>query len=227
LALMHGVGWACIVDSDCTTGTGCGGQVCTFPGGVCVNAGTDPGWCHSTTECKCKGEGATCTGAFVCSFTQPQPDMAMQPPDLFGVLPPDMTGQDLTSAPADLSTAPADMAQAAASPDLSVATSCDHDTQCPGTTCGGQVCQWAAVHACVAAGTDPQGSDGWCNSDAECKCKSEGATCNLTTLHCTATLPKTGGKSGCEMNQVASPTGVMVGLGLVAVALFLRRRARP
>jgi hypothetical protein len=49
------------------------------------------------------------------------------------------------------------------------------------------VCQWPA-HACVAAGTDPQGSDGWCNVDAECKCLAQGATCDTTTFHCTVTL---------------------------------------
>jgi len=175
-------------------------------------------------DCNCAAQGADCNASHHCIFTKINPDMAQPIPD--------MAGRDFSIAPAPDMTAqpPApDMAHAGSSPDLSVAMTCDHDTQCPGTTCGGQVCQWGAGgHICVAAGTDTQGSDGWCNNDAKCKCKGEGATCNLTTFHCTATLPKVAGaKSGCEMSQVASPTGALAALGLVAFALFLRRRGRP
>src|SRR5207244_4425513 len=34
---------------------------------------------------------------------------------------------------------------------------------------------------------DPQGTDGWCNSNQDCKCAGVGATCN--SPHCTFTLP--------------------------------------
>ena len=67
---------------------------------------------------------------------------------------------------------------------------CTNDVDCPAATCGGQVCQWPA-HACVAAGTDPQASDGWCTTDTDCKCMGEGATC--AGVHCSFTLPKDAG----------------------------------
>ena len=73
------------------------------------------------------------------------------------------------------------------------AAACTVDTDCPGTTCGTEVCQWSnndQTMMCVAAGTDPQGSDGWCDTAANCKCA--GATCSLA-FHCSATLPAEGG----------------------------------
>ena len=67
------------------------------------------------------------------------------------------------------------------------AINCTNDTDCGGNTCGGMVCQWSASgHNCVPAGTDPQGSDGWCTTTANCKCMAQGATC--AAPHCTFTL---------------------------------------
>ncbi len=85
---------------------------------------------------------------------------------------------------------------------------CTNDTDCPTTTCGGQVCQWssATVHDCVAAGTDPQGSDGWCTTSADCKCMGEGATCGVD--HCTFTLPPDGGGAAAtDAGTTASSSG--------------------
>jgi hypothetical protein len=70
---------------------------------------------------------------------------------------------------------------------------CTNDVDCPTPACGGEVCQWPA-HACVTAGTDPQGTDGWCTLDSDCKCMGEGATC--VSPHCTFTLPRDGGAGG-------------------------------
>jgi hypothetical protein len=67
---------------------------------------------------------------------------------------------------------------------------CTNDVDCPTAACGGQVCQWPP-HMCVAAGTDPQGSDGWCSQDTDCKCMGEGAKC--AGVHCTFTLPPDAG----------------------------------
>ncbi len=72
----------------------------------------------------------------------------------------------------------------------SASAACTNDVDCPVATCGGQVCQWPA-HACVAAGTDPQASDGWCTVDSDCKCMGAGATCGVD--HCTFTLPRDAG----------------------------------
>jgi len=68
---------------------------------------------------------------------------------------------------------------------------CDVDSDCPAAACGGQVCEWSmgVPVGCMAAGTDPQGSDGWCDTDTDCKCMTEGATCS-SAHHCTFTLPK-------------------------------------
>lgn len=63
---------------------------------------------------------------------------------------------------------------------------CFNDTDCPGNSCGGEVCNWNKAHpkpsgdkvfVCNPAGTDPNGQDGWCTSDANCKCLGLGAKC--------------------------------------------------
>jgi hypothetical protein len=70
---------------------------------------------------------------------------------------------------------------------------CTNDTDCPGATCGSSVCQWTvAGHSCVAAGTDPEGFDGWCTADSNCKCVGFGATCTASS-HCTFTLSQDAG----------------------------------
>jgi MYXO-CTERM domain-containing protein len=108
--------------------------------------------------------------------------------------------------------------------DLSAA-SCDHDTQCAGSQCGGQVCQWPA-HRCVNAGTDPSGSDGWCNTDADCKCASQGATCNTATFHCSTTLPTgTDKSSGCEIGRATTPSATLLLFVILALLALRRRRA--
>ena len=67
----------CTVDTDCPGAT-CGSSVCQWSvgGHACVPAGTDPqpydGWCTNDAQCKCGGEGATCTASQHCTFTVPQ-----------------------------------------------------------------------------------------------------------------------------------------------------------
>ena len=75
-------------------------------------------------------------------------------------------------------------------PSTARAATCTNDVDCNDNPnyCGGMVCQWGAAHTCVAAGTDPQGSDGWCSLDSHCKCMAQGATCNTAVHHCTFTL---------------------------------------
>jgi hypothetical protein len=72
--------------------------------------------------------------------------------------------------------------------------SCFHDTDCPGSACGGQVCNWNLAHpnpvgdkvfVCNAAGSQPKGVDGWCTTDENCKCASRGAKC--AAPYCTFT----------------------------------------
>lgn len=170
---------------------------------------------------------------------KPPPDLLPPPPDLVPPPPPaDLTGVtlDLIASSVDASAAPADLSAAVitdlggsvsdmASADLSAIT-CDHDTECPGTACGGQVCRWFNnTQMCVAAGTDPQGTDGWCNTDAECKCRGEGATCDTTTLHCTFTKPKGSSKSGCHASSSAGASGASL-LLVAGAMLLLRRRQR-
>lgn len=72
------------------------------------------------------------------------------------------------------------------------ANNCTNDIDCAdpgGNHCGGMVCQWSASgHNCVPAGTDAQGTDGWCTSDTDCKCMAQGAACMATKPHCSFTL---------------------------------------
>jgi hypothetical protein len=72
---------------------------------------------------------------------------------------------------------------------------CFNDSDCPVNSCGGQVCNWNKSHerptadkafVCNPAGTDPQGQDGWCTTDADCKCRAQGAKC--VGVYCTFTL---------------------------------------
>src|SRR5437660_126813 len=65
--------------------------------------------------------------------------------------------------------------------------SCFVDTDCPGTACGTEVCEFFSM-VCQPAGTQP-GMDGWCHVDTDCKCHSLGATCNTLTFLCTFTQP--------------------------------------
>jgi MYXO-CTERM domain-containing protein len=83
------------------------------------------------------------------------------------------------------------------------ARACAVDTDCTGAACGGEVCQWVngSPMGCVAAGTDPQGSDGWCDTATDCKCT--GATCGLSN-HCSFTLPPDGGAA--ESDAAATAT---------------------
>jgi streptogramin lyase len=71
---------------------------------------------------------------------------------------------------------------------LSGNMACTKDADCvsTGKACGGDVCSYAtATHVCALA---VSGDPGWCTADADCWCKSAGATCNATTHHCSATM---------------------------------------
>jgi len=77
-------GEPCINDTDCPgNGMTCGGDVCNWmkPHATstgmytCNIAGSQTpvghdGWCTTTDNCKCKGEGATCKYPY-CTFTKP------------------------------------------------------------------------------------------------------------------------------------------------------------
>ncbi|HVY32075.1 MAG TPA: hypothetical protein VHB79_36315 [Polyangiaceae bacterium] len=71
---------------------------------------------------------------------------------------------------------------------------CFNDSDCPNPSCGGLVCNWTKmspnpsgnkIFYCSPAGTGPQGMDGWCTTDADCKCASAGAKC--VAPYCTFT----------------------------------------
>ena len=121
-------------------------------------------------------------------------------------------------------------------------TTCVNDDDCVATpACGGDVCDWSVVGqmTCKAAGMHPKGSDGWCTTTDDCKCKDLGATC--VVAYCSFTRPcdapdaggcptgGTGGGSGdgggCSV--ATGPSGgvatLLVSIGLLA---FSRRRRR-
>jgi MYXO-CTERM domain-containing protein len=97
-----------------------------------------------------------------------------------------------------------------ASTALADGEACYNDIDCPGTACGDAVCNWTKtakmpvgekVFGCNPAGSQtPVGRDGWCTTDADCKCKAEGATCQLDTPakqpYCTFTKPPGAGTGG-------------------------------
>ncbi|MEO5767071.1 MAG: MYXO-CTERM sorting domain-containing protein [Polyangia bacterium] len=81
---------------------------------------------------------------------------------------------------------------------------CTNDIDCPNAACGGDICDWSVndpAHECKPAGMHPKGEDGWCTTDADCKCMGAGAKC--VSVFCTFVLPSqapgapaTGGASG-------------------------------
>jgi hypothetical protein len=94
----------------------------------------------------------------------------------------------------------------------SAQATCMHDTNCTtsGTTCGTDVCSWLTDggHMCVAAST---GDPGWCNGASQaaanntCKCKGQGATCDMATHHCTFTVPRTDGGTDAATDSGSMP----------------------
>lgn len=79
-------------------------------------------------------------------------------------------------------------------PPVDSGVACFNDTDCPYDACGGEVCNWSRqapvpdgmkIFYCNAAGTDAKSMDGWCTSDADCKCLAQGAKC--IGVHCSFT----------------------------------------
>ena len=80
---------------------------------------------------------------------------------------------------------------------------CDNDLDCPddggfplpdGSKCGGEVCNRSRLSPspvgnkifwCNWAGSNAQGQEGWCTTDADCKCRGFGAKC--VAPYCTFT----------------------------------------
>lgn len=127
----------------------------------------------------------------------------------------------------DFATDPPD--QGSHQPDMLIdSVQCGFDSDCANNTCGGLVCRSANLaRTCVAPGADPEGSDGWCETDAHCKCRAEGATCNAKN-HCTFTQPaqlKPSDK-GCAVGE-GSPTGALFVLLALASVARARRRQSP
>lgn len=78
--------------------------------------------------------------------------------------------------------------------------SCVNDDDCVATpACGGDVCDWATqvgLMTCKPAGAYPKGTDGWCTTTDDCKCRAMGATC--VNFFCTFTRPcDAPGAAGC------------------------------
>jgi MYXO-CTERM domain-containing protein len=104
-----------------------------------------------------------------------------------------------------------------ASTALADGEACYNDIDCPGTACGDAVCNWTKTpamavgmktFACNPAGSQtPVGHDGWCTTDADCKCMGQGAKCQQPTLpYCTFTKPM-GGTGGSGAGGSASTGG--------------------
>jgi hypothetical protein len=101
----------CSYDTDCSDdsngGTVCGGLVCGSKTSKCLPASSDPGFCGSDDDCKCKGLGAICDqDNLFCTITQPPQSADMGSSD-------DMAAPDMSATPPqDMSaTPPHDMAK--------------------------------------------------------------------------------------------------------------------
>jgi hypothetical protein len=99
-------------------------------------------------------------------------------------------------------------------PTPALAATCITDMDCPTTACGGQVCQWLSTtdHECQDAGSKSHGSDGWCNTVADCKCQSVGAKCNAQ-FSCSFTLPADAPPAGGAGGMSGAGAGGMSGAG--------------
>jgi hypothetical protein len=199
------------------------------------------GWCDSTSNCKCQAQGAVCSSPY-CSFTLPSqaPEAGSPTPDSGSVEDAGTHGVDAgvpevdagtpavdagTPPPAveggvdqDGGSLPPTSEAGVSAPDAgSAVTTCINDTDCPGTECGGQVCDWnlpvtvSGVHryTCVPAGTAKQGMDGWCTTVDNCKCKAQGATCNAP--YCSFTLPSGSGSADAAVSGSSSGSGSYTG----------------
>jgi hypothetical protein len=85
------------------------------------------------------------------------------------------------------------------------ATSCQNDTDCPTPACGGQICDFTMGETCQPAGVSAKGSDGWCTTDANCKCMGLGATCVYP--YCTFTTPGEAPGGGTGAGGAPAGTG--------------------
>ncbi len=227
----------CTHDTDCNADSVCGGLVCNY-----LAPGTDQrcqaatgaaleGHCLNKNDCKCKASGAECTSSH-CTITVPPGsgadlapgagDLASAASDLAGVT------LDLTTTPGgdDLATPTVteDLSAPVQAPDLTSSVGCDVDKDCAINSCGGLVCRKSGgAPECVAAGTDAEGSDGACESDFDCKCFFEGATCGASG-HCSHTISTGREKAGCAVSGSSGATALFVMLALGALAQLRRRR---
>jgi MYXO-CTERM domain-containing protein len=93
----------------------------------------------------------------------------------------------------------------------SARAACVNDNDCPNAACGGEVCTYSNTGAtmCNPAGTGPAGQDGWCTTDANCKCMGLGAHCS--GVYCTFTLPPDAGTTASSGAGSTSGTGATSG----------------
>jgi MYXO-CTERM domain-containing protein len=87
---------------------------------------------------------------------------------------------------------------------------CVNDDDCPNPACGGDVCTWGSSGMfCEPAGSKPAGEDGWCTTDADCKCAGMGAKC--AGVFCTFTKPLTSGTGGASGTGSGGASGTGTG----------------
>ncbi|MFL5304111.1 MAG: MYXO-CTERM sorting domain-containing protein [Polyangia bacterium] len=88
------------------------------------------------------------------------------------------------------------------------ATSCVNDIDCPNAACGGDVCDYYTdpTLTCKPAGTHAKGMDGWCTTDADCKCRGLGAVCT-SSLSCSFTKPSDAPSGGGGAVGTGGATG--------------------
>jgi MYXO-CTERM domain-containing protein len=88
------------------------------------------------------------------------------------------------------------------------AQSCTNDDDCPNAACGGDVCDWSMQPpSCKPAGTATKGTDGWCTTTDNCKCKGVGATCGVANCTFTRACEADGGTCAAGGSGGGGSTG--------------------
>jgi MYXO-CTERM domain-containing protein len=94
---------------------------------------------------------------------------------------------------------------------------CINDIDCPGAECGGPVCNWTKPQGdkftCNPAGTQARGMDGWCTTDADCKCKGVGAVCHAPYCSFTKASDAPAGGSGAGGSASTGGSATTAGTG--------------
>ncbi len=223
---------ACTNDNDCACG-----QVCSWPSGhVCVTAGTDPGWCGTSSECIYQGQtcsGTACTPAWtsssVCILGTATTTTSSSTTSGAATSTHSAGSTSSTSGTSGASATTGAAGSTTGGSSGVIGTSCVNDVDCG---CG-YLCSWKGATpakkciAAVVAAADP----GWCGTGSQA-CEYQGQTCQGTACSpgwTAASVCVSGGDGGtppASSGGCSTAPGALT-LAAAALGLGLLRRRRP